>query len=186
MLEPYKAQIAQVAVESTYNWYWLVDGLEDHGYPVVLANPARMQQYNGLKHTDDVSDAYFLCELHAPGHPAHRPPLRPPDAPRARSAAPAAAAGATAHRLILSFKSLNERTLGQRVPLARVKAMSIEEAQARFTAPADQLLSGEQIGLMGQLQESISRIEKHILAATRSGRPSNACKTCPASARYSG
>ena len=42
MLEPYKA--AQVAVESTYNWYWLVDGLEDHCYPVVLANPARMQQ----------------------------------------------------------------------------------------------------------------------------------------------
>jgi transposase len=63
LLEPYKAQIAQVAVESTYNWYWLVDGLEDHGYPVVLANPARMQQYDGLKHTDDVSDAYFLGEL---------------------------------------------------------------------------------------------------------------------------
>ncbi len=30
--------------------------------------------------------------------------------------------------LILSFKSLNERTLGQRVPLARVKAMKPEEA----------------------------------------------------------
>ena len=44
VLEPYKARIAQVAVESTYNWYWLVDGLEDHGYPVVLANPARMKQ----------------------------------------------------------------------------------------------------------------------------------------------
>ena len=63
MLEPYKAQIAHVAVESTYNWYWLVDGLEDHGYPVVLANPARIKQYDGLKHTDDVSDAYFLCDL---------------------------------------------------------------------------------------------------------------------------
>jgi transposase len=69
--------------------------------------------------------------------------------------------------LILSFKSLNERTLGQRVPLARVKAMSIEQAQARFTASADRLLSGEQIGLMSQLQESITRIEKHILAATK-------------------
>jgi transposase len=69
--------------------------------------------------------------------------------------------------LILSFKSLNERTLGQRVPLARVKALSIEEAQGRFTAPADQLLGGEQIGLMGQLQESINKIEKHILAATK-------------------
>ena len=69
--------------------------------------------------------------------------------------------------LILSFKSLNERTRGQRVPLARVKALSIEEAQALFTAPADQLLSGEQIGLMGRLQESIAKIEKHILATTK-------------------
>ena len=63
MLAPYKSQITQVAVESIYNWYWLVDGLEDHGYPVVLANPARMKQYDGLKHTDDASDAYLLCEL---------------------------------------------------------------------------------------------------------------------------
>ena len=39
MLEPYKAQIVQVAVESTCNWYWLADGLEDHGYPVVLPTP---------------------------------------------------------------------------------------------------------------------------------------------------
>src|SRR5215475_10618935 len=63
VLQPYKARMARVAVESTYNWYWLVDGLEDHGYAVVLANPARMKQYDGLKHTDDVSDAFFLCEL---------------------------------------------------------------------------------------------------------------------------
>jgi hypothetical protein len=53
--------------------------------------------------------------------------------------------------LILSFKSLNERTLGQRVPLSRVKAMSAEEARARFTEPADQLLSGQQITLLGLL-----------------------------------
>ena len=47
-----------IAVESTYNWYWLVDGLQDPGYEVRLANPAAMQQYNGLKHADDRSDAF--------------------------------------------------------------------------------------------------------------------------------
>ncbi len=52
-----------MAVESTYNWYWLVDGLGDHGYHVVLANPARMKPYDGLKHSDDVSDAFFIAEL---------------------------------------------------------------------------------------------------------------------------
>jgi len=167
MLEPYKERIAQVAVESTYNWYWLVDGLEDHGYPVVLANPARMKQYDGLKHTDDVSDAYFLCELMRLGilptshlYDRQTRPVR--DLLRRRMLLVQLRTS-----LILSFKSLNERTLDQRVPLRGVKTMSVKEARARFTAPADQLLGGEQIGLMGQFQESIARIEKHILAAIK-------------------
>lgn len=58
-LAPFKKRLAQVAVESTYNWYWLVDGLQALGYPMVLANPAGMEQYNGLKHADDTSDAFF-------------------------------------------------------------------------------------------------------------------------------
>jgi transposase len=66
--------------------------------------------------------------------------------------------------LILSFKSLHERTLGQRLPLARVKAMPPEEARALFTAPADQLLSGTEIELMGHLTEAIHKIEAHVLS----------------------
>src|SRR5512137_1886068 len=62
-LKPYRKRIATIGIESTFNWYWLVDGLQDHGYHVVLANPAAMQPYSGMKHTDDVSDAYFLAEL---------------------------------------------------------------------------------------------------------------------------
>jgi transposase len=38
-----------LVVESTYNWYWLVDGFMEAGYRVHLANPAAMQQYSGLK-----------------------------------------------------------------------------------------------------------------------------------------
>ena len=30
-LEPYRDDLAGVVVESTYNWYWLVDGLMDRG-----------------------------------------------------------------------------------------------------------------------------------------------------------
>src|SRR5690348_8697061 len=59
-LAPYKQRLQSLAVESTYNWYWLVDGLQAAKYPVVLANPARIQQYSGLKHADDKSDAFFL------------------------------------------------------------------------------------------------------------------------------
>ena len=48
-LAPYQADITGVVIESTYNWYWLVDGLMEADYRVHLANPAAMQQYSGLK-----------------------------------------------------------------------------------------------------------------------------------------
>ncbi len=76
-LAPYREQIESLVVESTYNWYWLVDGLQAAGYAVKLANPSAMQQYAGLKYSDDRSDARWLAEmlrlgivrLHLPGNP---------------------------------------------------------------------------------------------------------------------
>jgi transposase len=62
-LEPYRNSIEGIVVESTYNWYWLVDGLMDNGYKVHLANPAAIKQYEGLKFTDDKSDARWLAHL---------------------------------------------------------------------------------------------------------------------------
>lgn len=62
-LEPYRENLAGVVVESTFNWYWLVDLLMDHGYRVHLANPAAFQQYKGLKHSDDKHDAFWLAQL---------------------------------------------------------------------------------------------------------------------------
>ncbi len=44
-LEPFKDSVEGVVVESTFNWYWLVDGLQEHGYAVHLANPSAIQQY---------------------------------------------------------------------------------------------------------------------------------------------
>ena len=62
-LEPYQDRIAGLVVESTYNWYWLVDNLMDAGYRVHLANTAAIKQYEGLKYTDDRSDARWLAHL---------------------------------------------------------------------------------------------------------------------------
>jgi transposase len=62
-LAPYHAELKGLVVESTYNWYWLVDGLMEASYRVHLANPAAIQQYNGLKYTDDRSDARWLAHL---------------------------------------------------------------------------------------------------------------------------
>jgi transposase len=63
-LEPFREELVSTVVESTFNWYWLVDGLIDHDYEVELANPtACAQQYSGLKYSDDKHDAFWLAHL---------------------------------------------------------------------------------------------------------------------------
>ena len=52
-----------IAVESTYNWYWLVDGLQEAGYQVHLVNTTAVKQYDGLKYSDDKYDAFHLAHL---------------------------------------------------------------------------------------------------------------------------
>ena len=62
-LSVYQTELQGIVVESTYNWYWLVDGLMEQGHKVRLANTAAIQQYEGLKYTDDHSDARWLAHL---------------------------------------------------------------------------------------------------------------------------
>ena len=62
-LAPWRASLAGTVVESTYNWYWLGDALQKAGYSVYLANPSAIQQYSGLKYTDDRNDAVWLARM---------------------------------------------------------------------------------------------------------------------------
>jgi transposase len=62
-LEPDQAEIEGIAIESTFNWYWLVDGLMDAGYQLHLTNTWAIKQYEGLKYTDDRHDARWLAHL---------------------------------------------------------------------------------------------------------------------------
>jgi hypothetical protein len=50
-LEPYRTELVGVAVESTFNWYWLVDEmcLAEAGYSVKLVNTSKVRQYEGLR-----------------------------------------------------------------------------------------------------------------------------------------
>ena len=63
VLEPFKSDLKGIVVESTYNWYWLVDGLQEHGHRVHLANPSAIKQYEGIKHTDDKWDSFWLAHM---------------------------------------------------------------------------------------------------------------------------
>nr|WP_284507626.1 IS110 family transposase [Caballeronia sp. AZ7_KS35] len=62
-LAPWRTQLAGVVVESTYNWYWLVDGLQAAGLVVHLANTTAIKKYDGLKHSGDETDARYLAHL---------------------------------------------------------------------------------------------------------------------------
>lgn len=166
-LDPYKKRLKEVAVESTYNWYWLVDGLMDKGYPVVLANPAKIDQYSGIKHADDKSDAFFLAELSRLGilptghvYDAELRPVR--DLLRRRMS--------LVHQrtaLMLSFKSLYTRTTGQSMQLNRLKQMSVKEATELYEHPANQLISQVHKEHIESLDKSINRIEKAVAKTAR-------------------
>jgi len=166
-LAPYKAQFKSLAVESTYNWYWLVDGLRALGYPVVLANPAEIKQYSGIKHADDKNDAYFLADLLRlnilPTGYIYDAKLRPVrDLLRRRL-------GLVHQRtaLMLSFKSLYTRTTGQAMSLSRLKGMEAEEAKTLYEHSANGLIATLQLELIEQLAESIATIEQTVLASAR-------------------
>src|SRR2546425_166909 len=166
-LGPFKRRLEQVAVESTYNWYWLVDGLKALGYPVVLANPAAMQQYSGIKSAGDTHDAFFLAEQSRlkilPTGYIYDPELRPVrDLLRRRVL--------LVHQrtaLVLSFKSLYTRTTGQEMTLSELKGLELKAAQQLYSHPANQLIAGMQIKQIENLSESIEKIEKAVLASAR-------------------
>ena len=147
----------------TFNWYWVVDGLRAHSYPIVLANPAQIEQYSGLKHADDKSDAFFLAELQRldilpTGH-IYDPMLRPVrDLLRRRLSL-------VHHRtaLMLSFKRLYSRTTGGAMSLGRLKEMTAAEAKTLYEHPANGLIAKVQKEHIEQLDQSIERIEKAVL-----------------------
>lgn len=166
-LQPFKAQLQCMAVESTFNWYWLLDGLRERGYPIDLANPARIQQYNGLKHVGDKDDAFHLAELQRlkilPKAHVYDPQLRPVrDLLRRRTN--------LVHQrtaLILSFKSLYARTTGQSLATYETKTMDPKEAPKLYQHPANQLIAQIQAEHIQALDKSVSRIEKTVLACAR-------------------
>jgi transposase len=178
-LKPFKKRLEKIAVESTYNWYWLVDGLQDHGYPVVLANPAAMEQYDGLKHADDKSDGFFLAEMLRlnilpTGHICDRAVRPTRDLLRRRMGLVQKGTS-----LILSLKSLHTRMTGRDLGTGRIKGLEPQDAEKLFEHPADQLITRLDLQLVEQLGRSIQAIEAAILATVKNLPDYQALQTMP-------
>ena len=166
-LAPFKSQLKSMAVESTFNWYWLVDGLRGQGYGIDLANPAKIEQYNGLKHVDDEDDAFHLAELQRlgilPKAHVYDPMLRPVrDLLRRRMS--------LVHQrtaLLLSFKSLYARTTGDKLDLSDAKRLEPAEAAKLYEHPANQLIARIQAKQIEALNSSIGQLEKAVRLCAR-------------------
>src|SRR5210317_1220135 len=129
-LTPFRDQLKGIVVESTFNWYWLIDGLMDAGYQCVhLANPSAIKQYEGIKHTDDQHDAFFLAQMLILGilpqgyiYPKEDRPVR--DLARKRLFL---VQHRTAH--ILSLQSLIARCCAKKVSSNQMRHLTLDDLQ---------------------------------------------------------
>jgi len=179
VLEPYKKDIVGVVVESTFNWYWLVDGLMDEGYRAHLANPSAIKQYEGLKFVDDKRSALWLARMLRLGilpegyiYPKEERPIR--DLLRKRR-------HLVRHQVshILSVENLVARNQGVKISGNRVKQMKEEDAWEIFNEEHLSLAVESSIAVMRFLGSRIRKIEKVVKEKIRVRKPFKALLTIP-------
>ena len=161
-LEPYRPCLTGIAIESTFNWYWLVDGLEESGYSAHLVNTLAAQQYKGLKHTDDKSDARWLAHMLRLGilptgwiYPKKKRAVR--DLLRRRSQL---VRQRTASRL--GLRNVFERTTARRLSSNAWKKVTLEELSDWIEDPNVRLSMTASLAVLETMNEQIDTIEKTI------------------------
>lgn len=162
-LEPFREQLQSIAVESTFNWYWLVDGLMEAGYRVQLVNTSAVRQYEGLKYVDDRHDARWLARLLHLGilptgyiYPREQRPLR--DLLRRRAFLVRQRTSS-----LLSIKNLFSRNTGAQVKANELKRLSAESVTEQVADPHLALAITSSLAIVHSLDEEITRIEKVVL-----------------------
>ena len=162
-LEPFRSELKAIAVESTYNWYWLVDGLRAHAYDVRLVHAAAVPQYSGLKHGDDDSDAFHLAHLMRLGilpegyiYPVEQRGLR--DLMRRRMLLVQQAT-----RLRQSVQSSYARLCGARLDGKSIAALDDQQIEQSIDDPAQRLAVQSMWHVREALQAQIDGLERFAL-----------------------
>ena len=166
-----------VAVESTYNWYWLVDGLQDEGFAVHLVNTAAVKQYDGLKHSGDFSDARHLAHLLRLGilptgyiYPREQRAVR--DLLRKRSQLVRQRSAQ-----ILSVGNLIARNLGTHASGNEIKRWQPEHVDALPLLDEQKQALLANLAVMHCLDSQVDALERSILAKARMREDYKALKT---------
>jgi transposase len=161
-LSPYQGRVDGLVVESTFNWYWLVDGLMEAGYRVHLANTAAIVQYGGLKYTDDRSDARWLAHLlrlkvlpEGYIYPKEERAVR--DLLRKRSQL---VRQKVTH--ILSIQNLMSRNTGMRLSADKIRQLTEAEVEGLLPQADLALAVKSNLAVYRCLIEEIDRLEKVV------------------------
>jgi transposase len=179
-LFPYKDEITGIVVESTFNWYWLVDLLLDNGYKVHLANPVAMQKYSGLKYADDKHDAFWLAHLlrlkilpEGYIYPREYRPVR--DLLRKRMQLVNQRSS-----VITSLQAILYRNCGSRLSTAKIKAKTQNHVAAALP-DQDELQFGGTVSkqTIDFLTQQIESIEKRVEESIREKSCYHYLKTIP-------
>ena len=156
-----------VAVESTYNWYWLVDGLQDAGFTMHLVNTAAVKQYDGLKYSGDFSDARHLAHLLRLGilptgyiYPREQRAVR--DLLRKRGQL-----GRQRSTQILSMGNLLARNLGSHARGNEIKRWTPELIDAMALLDEQKLAMKANLAVMRCLDVQVKALERSILARAK-------------------
>lgn len=166
-LSSIREPISGIAVESTYNWYWLVDGLQEAGYKLHLVNTIAVKQYDGLKYSDDKHDAFHLAHLLRLGilptgyiYPKEERAVR--DLLRRRMQL---VQQRTTH--ILSIKNQLTRNTGKQFKLNEIIKLTSSGVKRRIKDPNIQEAILSNVCVLNVLTSKITLLEKRVLTQVK-------------------
>jgi transposase len=162
LLESHREDLAGIVVESTFNWYWLVDGLMEAGHAVKLAHPTAIKKYEGLKHSGDEADARYLAHLlHLGILPTGA--ILPKELRATRDLARKRmqlVRSRTTH--VLAVENITARERGWRLTCNQVKQLGPEDIDSMPFPDDVKYALKANIAVIGALSEQIDVIEKRI------------------------
>lgn len=162
LLMPWREEIVGVVVESTFNWYWLVDGLQGAGFKVHLANTTAIKKYAGLKHSGGEDDARYLAHLLRLGI-LPTGTILPPEQRAVRDLARKRmqlVRSRTTH--ILAVENITARQHGARISSNQVKRLAAETIDQMLLPEDVALAIKANVAVITTLSEQIKLLEKRL------------------------
>jgi transposase len=164
LLKPFRKGLS-ILVESTFNWYWLVDGLQEAGYEVHLAHTLGLFRITKAKVKTDRRDAYRLAKILHDGeaplayiYPKETRPIRDLVRQRTRLVTERGHAYASL-RLRLYKHGLAHHSRNA------AKSWTMEDMDALLKDPSARFLASQELARIALLCDQVAALEALILKA---------------------